>query len=78
MREMLRLTREAGLTVSEADPRTGVSHSTVREMLRRFDEAGRAWPLALDQTDAALEVRLYGSAGSKRGQRRRFEPDWRR
>jgi len=76
VREMLRLTREAGLTVSEAARRTGVSRSTVREMLRRFDEAGLAWPLPLDQTDAALEVRLYGPAGSKRGQRRRFEPDW--
>jgi len=78
VREMLRLTREAGLTVSEAARRTGVSRSTVREMLRRFDEAGLAWPLPLDQTDAALEVRLYGPAGSKRGQRRRFEPDWAR
>jgi transposase len=76
VREMLRLTREAGLTVSDAARRTGVSRSTVREMLRRFDEAGLAWPLPLEQTDAALEVRLYGPAGAKRGLRRRFEPDW--
>jgi transposase len=76
VREMLRLTRGAGLTVSDAARRTGVSRSTVREMLRRFDESGLVWPLPLDQADAALEIRLYGPAGSKRGQRRRFEPDW--
>ena len=76
VREMLRLTREAGLTVSEAARRTGVSRSTVREMLRRFDDAGLTWPLPLDQTDAALEVRLYGRACTRRGERRRFEPDW--
>ena len=76
VREMLRLVREAGLTVSDAARRTGVSRSTVREMLRRFDDAGLVWPLPLDQTDALLEVRLYGPAGAKRGQRRRFEPDW--
>ena len=76
VREMLRLVREAGLTVSDAARRTGVSRSTVREMLRRFDDAGLVWPLPLDQTDAALEVRLYGLAGAKRGQRRRVEPDW--
>jgi transposase len=76
VREMLRLTREAGLTVSDAARRTGVSRSTVREMLRRFDEAGLPWPLPLEQTDTALEVRLYGPAGAKRGLRRRFEPDW--
>jgi transposase len=76
VREMLRLVREVGLTVSDAARRTGVSRSNVREMLRRFDEAGLVWPLPLDQSDVALEVRLYGPAGSKRGQRRRLEPDW--
>jgi transposase len=76
VREMLRLTRETGLTLSEAARRTGVSRSTVRKTLRRFDEAGLVWPAPLDQTDAALEVRLYGAAGSRRGERRRFEPDW--
>ena len=33
VREMLRLVREASLTVSDAARRTGVSRSTVREML---------------------------------------------
>jgi DNA-binding MarR family transcriptional regulator len=76
VREMLRLVYEAGLTVSDAARRTGVSRSTICEMLRRFDEEGLIWSLPLDQTDVAPEVRLYGPAGSKRGQRRRFEPDW--
>lgn len=76
VREILRLTRAAGLTVSEAARRTGVSRSTVREMIRRFEESGLAWPVPLDLTDAALEVRLYGAAGARRGERRRAPPDW--
>ena len=73
---MLRLTREAGLTVSDAARRSGVSRSTVREMLRRFEASGVAWPLPPDLTDAVLEAGLYGPAGAKRGQRRRDQPDW--
>ena len=76
VREMLRLTREAGLSVSEAARRTGVARATLRAMIRRFGESGLIWPLPLDLTDAALEERLYGPAGSKQGLRRRIEPDW--
>ncbi len=76
VREMLRLSRDAGLAVREVARRMGVAPSTLREMARRFDRSGVAWPLPLDLTDADLEARLYGEAGTKQGHRRRPEPDW--
>jgi transposase len=76
VREMLRLSREAGLAQREVARRTGVADSTLRAMLRRFDRSGLAWPLPPDLTDADLEHRLYGAAGTRQGFRRRAEPDW--
>ena len=76
VRDMLRLSRDAGLGVREVARRTGVAPSTLREMGRRFDSSGLTWPLPLDLNDADLEARLYGEAGAKQGQRRRPEPDW--
>ena len=76
VRELLRLTRDAGLSVSEVARRMGLARSTLREMHQRLERSGLPWPLPLDLTDAELEARLYGEAGSKRGDRRRPEPDW--
>jgi transposase len=76
VREMLRLCLDGGLSVSEVARRAGVARSTLREMLARFERSGLAWPLPIDLADGDLETRLYGVAGSKRGQRRRLEPDW--
>ena len=76
VREMLRLTRDAGLGGREVARRTGIAPSTLREMLRRFERSGLPWPLPLELSDADLEDRLYGEAGSKQGHRRRPEPDW--
>ncbi len=76
VREILRLRLDAGLSSQEAAGRMGVARSTLREMQRRFDRSGLPWPLPLDLTDADLESRLYGGAGTKQGHRRRVEPDW--
>ena len=76
VREMLRLSLDAGLATREVARRTGVAASTLREMFRRFEKSGLAWPLPLDLADADLEARLYGEAGTKQGHRRRAEPDW--
>lgn len=76
VREMLRLSRDAGLATREVARRTGVAPSTLREMFRRSERSGLAWPLPLDLTDADLETLLYGEAGTKQGHRRRGEPDW--
>ncbi len=74
VREMLRLSRDAGLATREVARRTGVAASTLREMFRRFEKSGLAWPLPLELADAELEARLYGEAGTKQGHRRRSEP----
>ena len=76
VREVLRLSREAGLATREVVRRTGVARSTVREMLERFEASGLSWPLPSEMTDAELETRLYGEAGRRQGHRRRAEPDW--
>jgi transposase len=76
VREMLRLSREAGLSTRDIVRRTGVARSTVRQMLERFEASGLGWPLPLEMTDAELETRLYGEAGRRQGYRRRAEPDW--
>ena len=47
VREVLRLSREAGLATREVVRRTGVARSTVREMLERFEASGLSWPLPL-------------------------------
>jgi transposase len=39
-------------------------------------EAGLSWPLPDELTDAVLEEKLYGEAGTKQGSRRHAEPDW--
>jgi transposase-like protein len=66
VREMLRLTRDGGLAGREVARRMGVSPSTVRETLRRFEGSGLGWPPPLDLSDADLEARLYGEAGTVR------------
>jgi len=76
VRELLRLSLEAGLATREVARRTGVAPSTLREMFRRFQRSGLSWPLPLELGDAELEVLLYGEAGTKQGHRRRAEPDW--
>ncbi len=76
VREMLGLCLDGGLAGREVARRLGVSAGTVRAMLARFEASGLDWPLPLDLSDADLEARLYGEAGTRRGERRRTEPDW--
>ncbi len=76
VREMLRLRLDAGLAAREVARRTGVAPSTLREMFQRFRRSGLSWPLPLELSEPDLETRLYGPAGTKRGHRRRVEPDW--
>lgn len=76
VREVLRLKFGAGVSGREIGRRLGISPATVRESLKRVAAAGLAWPLPEDLTDAVLEDRLYGNAGTKQGYRRNVEPDW--
>jgi transposase len=76
VREMLRLIRDGGMALREVARRTGVADSAVREMVKRYERSGLPWPPPLDLTDAQLEGRLYGEAGTRPGHRRRCQPDW--
>jgi DNA replication protein DnaC len=78
VREMLKLRLDVGLSLQEVAFRSGIARSTLRAMVSRFENSGLPWPLPLDLSDAELEARLYGNAGSKRGHRGKPEPDWAR
>jgi hypothetical protein len=67
---------DVGLPLSETARRMGIARSTLREMVLRVERSGLPWPLPLDLSDADLEARLYGEAGTKQGHRHRAEPDW--
>jgi transposase len=79
---MSRSRLDAGLATREVARPTGVAPSTLREMFHRFRRSGLSWPLplslslSLEPSDPDLEIRLYGPAGTKQGDRRRAEPDW--
>ena len=76
VREIMRLKFGAGLAHKAIGRSLGIAASTVRLTLQRAAEAGLIWPLPDDLTDAVLEERLYGAAGTKQGHRRLTEPDW--
>jgi transposase len=76
VREILRLKFGAGMSHKAIARDLGIAASTVRMTLTRISAAGLSWPLSDDLSDAVLEERLYGRAGTKQGHRRHAEPDW--
>ena len=76
VREILRLKFGAGMSHKGIARSLGIAASTVRLTVTRVAAAGLAWPLPEDLTDAVLEDKLYGRAGTKQGLRRHAEPDW--
>ena len=76
VREILRLTYDAGLPSREVGRQIGVGSTGVRVMLQRFRASKLEWPLPEGLTDTALEAELYGVAATRGGQRDRPEPDW--
>jgi transposase len=76
IRELLRL-RFGTMASDRAIARAlGVARSTVQDYLVRAAAAGLTWPLPDELSDEAVEERLFASAGTKPGFRRRIEPDW--
>jgi transposase len=74
VREILRLHYELHLSDRAIARAHGLHHSTVSDLLRRFESEGGPWPLPADMTDQALHQWLYrGHAGRPK---RRPEPDW--
>ena len=75
-REIIRLKFSARVPTREIARRLGLAASTVRETLKRFENAGLSWPLPSDMSDGGLEGALYANRRSKRGHRLHCEPDW--
>ena len=74
IREILRLHYEGGRSAREIARAYGVSHTTVGDVVGRFERTGQSWPVPADQTDTALARLLYpGNLGRPRV---RPEPDW--
>jgi|RhiMethySRZTD1v2_1073278.scaffolds.fasta_scaffold39239_2 transposase len=76
VREVLRLKLVGGVATREIARRIGVTPSTVRNTLKRFQASGLGWPLPVGMTDGELESKLFGAVGTKQGHRRHLEPDW--
>jgi transposase len=76
VREILRLKFGAGMPHKAIARSLGIAASTVRTTLERAATTGLSWPLPDNLSDAVLEEKLYGRAGTKQGHRRRAEPDW--
>jgi len=76
VREILRLSLEAGLSTRVVGERIGVGSTTVRDTLKRFTCAKLTWPVPPAISDTELEQRLYGVPGVKPGRRKLPEPDW--
>lgn len=74
-RYIIRL-RYSCVSTHEITRRLGMALSTVREALKRAQDAGLAWPLPQDMNGVALQTALYPNRRSKRSHRRIAEPDW--
>lgn len=72
IREILRLKWEVGLSARQIARSLSISHSTVLDMLRRFECSGLSWPLP-NIDDAELEAKLY--PGNPQGLVERPLPD---
>jgi hypothetical protein len=66
VREVLRLKFVGGVATHEIAGRIGVASSTVRDA-QALSGCRLSWPLPDDMTDAALEARLFATAGTKQG-----------
>ncbi len=75
VRHMLRLASE-GISAREIGRMLGVARSRIQDNLNRTREAGLAWPVPDELTDAVIEDRLFSRSGYKPGVRRRPEPVW--
>jgi hypothetical protein len=59
IREILRLKFELGLDNRQIARSCSIPHSSVANYLRRADAAGLIWPLPLDLSDTALDIKLF-------------------
>lgn len=74
IREILRLKWELKLSDRQVARSVHVSHSTVREYVKRAEQAGLAWPLPEEMGDRELRERLFPT--KQADQKQRPLPDW--
>jgi transposase len=76
IREVLRLKHEGGASDRQIARSLNLARSTVALTLERAVAVGLRWPLPATLSDRALEAVLYAGHGSRKGERRKAEPDW--
>lgn len=74
IREILRLKWELKLSDRQAGRSVHGSHSTVREYVKRAEQAGLTWPLPAEMGDRELRERLFPARQAE--QKQRPLPDW--
>ncbi|MGY3487901.1 transposase-like protein [Bradyrhizobium sp. USDA 4011] len=70
VREIVRLSLEAGLSTRVVGKRVGVGPTTVRDTVKRFVRADLAWPVPEAISHTELEQLLYGVPGVMPGRRK--------
>lgn len=60
IKEILRLNEIDGLSKNAIGKSAGCSHNTVRDIIRRAQDAGLTWPEAKSLDDDEIERRIYG------------------
>lgn len=79
IREVLRLSGEAGLGAQQVSLATGLPRTTVRRYLEKAAHQGIGWPLPDGLDDRMLEEQLFGqraAAGPPHAVSRRPHPEW--
>jgi transposase len=74
IREILRLHYELGQKNREIARAQRISHTTVGDVVRRFEATGQTWPLPTTYSDSALATLLYPDKIGRPAVR--SEPDW--
>lgn len=75
IRQILKLSREGGLTRRQIARCLSLSPTTVGEYLSRAEQAGLGWPLPGELDDAQLEAKLFSRPAPPRPANRP-SPDW--
>ena len=75
LREVLRLSLSAGLSIRNISASTKLSVGSIQQILKRAEQFQLSWPLPDNLDDQALALKFYPRADA-RPARRHQEPDW--
>ena len=74
IKEILRLKKELGLSDRQVGRSLKISHSTVREYLKRAEQAGVNWPLPDEMGEEELRRKLFPQKDAAKN--KHTQPDW--